>query len=184
MANTPLHQIEKMLGAAFPEAAFEMSRPARANGVWQLDVVWRGNWIAAQWKQGGPIGLASPEGQGYGQKPDERFDTAEEAAARIARLLLTGGRTEAPLEVTLRELRAERKLSQVALAERMGVQQPTVSRFESRVKNMMIETIETVIRALGGRLALTARFPDGAVREIALERDGAADDLESVATTK
>lgn len=61
-------------------------------------------------------------------------------------------------ERTLRELRAERRLTQVRLAKQLGISQHSVSRLEQR-SDMLLSTLHDYVRTLGGDLILTARFP-------------------------
>lgn len=62
--------------------------------------------------------------------------------------------------MSLRELRKSRRVSQVVLARRLRARQPTISKFE-RQSEMRVGTLRRYIQALGGRLELLARFPDG-----------------------
>jgi hypothetical protein len=49
------------------------------------------------------------------------------------------------------------------LAETLHVQQPAIAKMERRT-DMYISTLRSHIRAMGGELEITARFPDGAVK--------------------
>jgi len=62
-------------------------------------------------------------------------------------------------EMTLRELRRARKLSQVRVAKRLGIGQEGVSKIEKRA-DLMISTLRKTVEAMGGRLSLVAEFPD------------------------
>jgi ribosome-binding protein aMBF1 (putative translation factor) len=66
-------------------------------------------------------------------------------------------------EYPLAELREARGLSQKMLAEALGVQQPAIAKMEKRT-DMYISTLRSHIEAMGGRLEITARFPEGAVK--------------------
>jgi predicted transcriptional regulator len=66
-------------------------------------------------------------------------------------------------EMPLAELRRARGLSQKALAEMLHVQQPSIARLERRT-DMYLSTLRSHIEAMGGRLEVIARFPDGDVR--------------------
>ena len=59
----------------------------------------------------------------------------------------------------LAELRESRGLTQVQLAERLGVSQVNVSRIE-RAEDTQLSTINRYVEALGGRLELSAVFDD------------------------
>jgi len=64
-------------------------------------------------------------------------------------------------EMTLRELRHARKLTQSKLARSLGIQQKQISEVERRT-DMHISTLRRTVEAMGGELVLTARFADGA----------------------
>ena len=66
-------------------------------------------------------------------------------------------------EMPLNELRQARGLSQKMLAEVLHVQQPSIAKIEKRT-DMYISTLRSHIEAMGGRLEVVARFPDGAVK--------------------
>src|SRR6478609_6488130 len=63
-------------------------------------------------------------------------------------------------EMTLRELRRARKLTQVRIAKALGITQDSVSRLEKR-SDLLISTLQKTIQAMGGELSLLAKFPDG-----------------------
>jgi len=65
-------------------------------------------------------------------------------------------------ELPLQELRHVRMLSQEQLAAKLNVKQATVSKLERRA-DMYISTLRKVIKAMGGELEITAKFPDGKV---------------------
>ena len=64
-------------------------------------------------------------------------------------------------EMTMRELRKARKMTQVQLAKRLGVKQEQISRSEKRV-DIHLSTLKRSVEAMGGKLTLVAEFPDGA----------------------
>ncbi len=66
-------------------------------------------------------------------------------------------------EMALHELRKARGLSQQELAEVLKVQQPSIAKIEKRT-DMYISTLRSHIEAMGGRLEVVARFPEGSVR--------------------
>ena len=80
---------------------------------------------------------------------------AREKADGMARQMLA--------EMPLNELRQARGLSQKMLAEVLHVQQPAIAKIEKRT-DMYISTLRSHIEALGGKLEVVARFPDGAVK--------------------
>ncbi|MCC6142415.1 MAG: helix-turn-helix transcriptional regulator [Candidatus Hydrogenedentes bacterium] len=62
-------------------------------------------------------------------------------------------------EMTLRELRRARKLTQVRVAKKLGISQDGVSRLEQR-SDLLLSTLRKTIEAMGGSLSLVAQFPD------------------------
>jgi predicted transcriptional regulator len=65
-------------------------------------------------------------------------------------------------EMTLEELRKARDLSQEEIAQALAVGQPAVAKLEKRT-DMHISNLRRYIEALGGKLEITARFPDASV---------------------
>src|SRR5438132_7177066 len=64
-------------------------------------------------------------------------------------------------EMTLRELRKARKLTQVRMARSLGITQDSVSRLEKR-SDLLLSTLRKTVEAMGGSLSLVAEFPDRA----------------------
>jgi len=64
-------------------------------------------------------------------------------------------------EMTLRELRHARKLTQVHIAKTLGITQDSVSRLEKR-SDLLLSTLRKTVQAMGGNLSLVAEFPDRA----------------------
>ena len=61
----------------------------------------------------------------------------------------------------LSELRAEAKLTQVQVAEQMGISQARVSQLErGDVNQLEVDTVRRYVAALGGRLRMVANFDD------------------------
>jgi transcriptional regulator with XRE-family HTH domain len=75
--------------------------------------------------------------------------------ARAARPMLA--------DMTLHELRQARERSQEDLARELKVGQPAVAKLERRA-DMHVGNLRRYIEALGGKLEITAKFPDGAVQ--------------------
>ncbi len=62
-------------------------------------------------------------------------------------------------EMTLRDLRKARNLTQDRMAELLDIGQDGVSRLEQR-SNLLLSTLRSYVTAMGGRLELIASFPD------------------------
>ncbi|ACB52184.1 putative transcriptional regulator [Crocosphaera subtropica ATCC 51142] len=62
-------------------------------------------------------------------------------------------------EMTLRDIRKARELTQERMAELLKIRQDSVSRLEKR-SDLLLSTLRSYIEAMGGELELTAKFPD------------------------
>ena len=62
-------------------------------------------------------------------------------------------------EMTLQELRHARRLTQVRMAQELGIGQDGISKLEKRA-DLMISTLRKTVEAMGGSLSLVAEFPD------------------------
>ena len=65
-------------------------------------------------------------------------------------------------EMTLRELRHARKLTQVKMARTLGVTQDSVHRASKKRSDLLLSTLRKTVEAMGGNLSLVAEFPDRA----------------------
>ena len=63
----------------------------------------------------------------------------------------------------LAELRQARKFTQQQIAETLNIKQASVSMMESQT-DMYISTIRKYIQAMGGKLEIVAKFPEGSVK--------------------
>ncbi len=89
-----------------------------------------------------------------GLDPAERRKVEEMAAELIAE------------EMTLRELRKARALTQASVARELGISQDAISRLEQR-SDLLLSTLRRTVEAMGGSLSLIARFPDRPPVELA-----------------
>jgi transcriptional regulator with XRE-family HTH domain len=64
------------------------------------------------------------------------------------------------------KLRKDRELTQKELADILEIRQSAVSKLESQ-NDIMIQTLDRYVRALGGELEIRAKFPD---REVTLSQ--------------
>jgi DNA-binding XRE family transcriptional regulator len=62
-------------------------------------------------------------------------------------------------ELSLRDLRLARKLTQEKLAELLHIRQEGVSRLEKR-SDLHLSTLRDMVQAMGGELRLVVEFPD------------------------
>ncbi|HEX6040413.1 XRE family transcriptional regulator [Longimicrobium sp.] len=73
-------------------------------------------------------------------------------------------------EMPISELRQARNVTQEALAASLGTSQASVSKLERR-NDMYLSSLRRMVRAMGGDLEITARFPDGDIRLGLQDRD-------------
>jgi transcriptional regulator with XRE-family HTH domain len=66
-------------------------------------------------------------------------------------------------EMTLAELRQARARTQEDLARELRVGQPAVAKLEHRA-DMYVSNLRRYIEAMGGKLEITASFPDGDIQ--------------------
>lgn len=83
-------------------------------------------------------------------------ERSPESQARIKEMA-----DELILETGLQLLREELQLSQMKLAEAMGVSQPAITQIEQRGNEIKLSTLKRYIEAMGGRLSLNVELPCG-----------------------
>jgi transcriptional regulator with XRE-family HTH domain len=64
-------------------------------------------------------------------------------------------------EMSLRDLRKARKLTQTRIAKKLGITQDSVSRLEKR-SDLLLSTLRKTVKAMGGVVRIVAEFPDRA----------------------
>jgi DNA-binding XRE family transcriptional regulator len=62
-------------------------------------------------------------------------------------------------ERSLRDLRQAQRLTQQSMAKRLGVRQHSISRLEQR-SDMLLSTLRDYVGKMGGKIVITAHFPD------------------------
>lgn len=82
-------------------------------------------------------------------------------------------------EMSLRDLRKALGKTQVAMADQLGIKQENVSRIEQR-SDMLLSTLNSYLRGMGGRLRLVAEFEGRPPVELA----GLADVATTAAPTR
>lgn len=160
---TPKQHIDRLINLIrdrVADAAIKVDAPARASGDWFVDVSAEGQALAIEFRPKLGFGLSSPSSDAFGEGPDEFLQNEEEVADRVAALIRSQQRTVPQRVHLLQELREQRQVSQVALATRLGVRQPTVSKIERR-DDIALSTLRRYVEALGGELRITAQFADG-----------------------
>jgi len=177
----PIQALEQHVRRRFPEAKITLDPAGQPTGPWFLDIGLNNHHVAVEWRTDRGFGVTSNSSSGYGEGSDEVYPDIESASRRVITLLLARGRTRPPKAVRLRELRTERRMSQVELAERLRVKQAAVSKMENR-SDLHIRTLRDVVAAMGGQLVIRARFPDGMERELCFDEGSGTSSPCSVST--
>lgn len=161
----PIQLLRQKLATTFADAKATLDVPKDPNGVWALDVIFKGHHVGVEWKREKGFGVTADEGHGYGERADEVYTDLESTFQRVCTLLRRRMKTVPPEAVRLRELREELGFSQEELARRLGIGQGAVSKIESRA-DLLVSTLYTVAQAMGGRLVMKVVFPDNNEREL------------------
>ena len=91
------------------------------------------------------------------------FKDLTKGYTRERRARIEARKTELRAAMLLHELRQARAMTQKALGEALNVKQPAVARLERRA-DMYVSNLRAYIEAMGGRLSIVAKFPQGDVR--------------------
>lgn len=155
-------KLSRLMRRRIPDVVIAVDAPSRPKGDWFIDTKLGKRSFVIEFRPALGFGLSSTPTEGIGEGPDEFFEDEHEVVERVAELLRKKARSEPQRVRLLQELRERMHVSQVAVAAKLKVRQPTVSKIERR-EDMNLSTLRRYIRALGGELQVMARFPDGAV---------------------
>jgi hypothetical protein len=135
MATNDVERLRDRLRERFPDAMLTLDKAETETGGWFLDVSLQGYDLVIEWRQDRGFGLSTPTDDDFGQGPDEVYEGVDAAYARAKALLLSQTPTRGPVLVRLREVPSD----------------------------MLIGTLRNAIEAVGGKLYVTAWFPDETV---------------------
>jgi DNA-binding Xre family transcriptional regulator len=162
----PIERMRAELVSRFPDLSIEVGEPDIDAGPWSMDIRRGGEYLMyVEWRAKNGFGFSTPKSDDAWSGHDEVNADYDQALARIAHLLETGGETIPPLVLRLAELRQARGLSQSELAERAGLAQANLSRVENQ-DDMKLGTLQKIVTAMGASLSIVARFPDGSNWEL------------------
>lgn len=154
-----IEHLKVLLKEKVPNSAIKLDSPDSADGTWWIDIKAAKKRITLQYGNKSGFGLFYKD-VGYGERPAEIYRTPELAARRVAQLM-NAGKTKRR-RLTLKDLRELYQFPQVKLAEKIGVQQSAISRFEQR-SEVKLGTLAAAVKALGGELEVRAHFSDADV---------------------
>lgn len=165
----PFNQIVQALRKRFPTAEITVDSPESNGGSWFLDVKLNGYSLVVEWRRKRGFGIVAGREVDYGEGADEIYRTRQSTARRILELLESRSPTLPPLSHRLRQIRSSRRLTQEAIARRLGIQQAAVSKLESRGEAASVRTLQELFAAMGGRLSLRVSFDEEQIEELLLE---------------
>jgi hypothetical protein len=151
-----IERFEQYLNAYLSSASISVDSPQSPDGVFWLDVTDGDRQLTLFWRARFGFGVFTSD-EGYGDKPDERYEDPRKAALRVFQLLEKPTGTENTL--WLREVRALVGIQQVELANQLHVNQAAISRLENR-DNLKIGSLIAYFEALGGQVDIRVRFSD------------------------
>ena len=153
--------------------ALEVSKPLHSTGHWHVTLQGADGYTAeAEWRQHRGFGLVA----GFEFEPfsgvDEIYTTWQQAYDRLVVLWATREETSANRPVPVAELRKLRGRLQKDIAAQMGITKGGLSQIEASVDQgkVQVDTLSKLLAALGGRLVLSATFPDGTERKLAVRQ--------------
>jgi hypothetical protein len=168
-AEAHIQLLEMQLQKRFPNARISLDPAGKPRGTWFLDINLEGHFVVIQWRADTGFGVSCPADPGFGEGADEVYQDIEAAYGRVVSLLLSRTYTSPP-EVMLRDLRRERGLSQIELAELLDKQQGEISKLEQR-SDVKISTVRNTVEKLGGKMTIIVTFPNGVERSLKFEED-------------
>ena len=162
----PIERMQAELSARFSDLSIEVDHPEFDTGFWDMDISRADEFLMnVNWRAKDGFEFSTPKPDDLWSPHDEYLADYDQALARIAHLLETGGETIPPLTLRLAELRQARGLTQSELAERAGLAQANLSRVENQ-DDMKLGTLQKIVTAMGASLSIVAKFPDGSHWEL------------------
>ncbi len=108
----PTERLRDDLSARFHDLSIEVSEPDIKTGPWIMEIRRGRHYLMyLEWRADKGFGFSTPKPDDAWSGHDEGASDYDQALARIAHLLETGGETIPPLSVRLAELRQARGLS-------------------------------------------------------------------------
>lgn len=159
------------LKAENPEALFEVSEPALRSGFWILTVDTQDGYsIEVEWKNALGFGVIAGADLLFGEGVHEIYASPEDMFERVRSLLASRVETCAAMSISLADLRKLRGQMQKEVAEVMGITKGGLAQIEASAAQgkVQVDTLQRLISSLGGRLLISAAFPDGTERRVSI----------------
>jgi DNA-binding XRE family transcriptional regulator len=154
------------------DLSVSVEEPARPDGLYFLTINRTDGFVVeVEWQRHRGFGIVAGRDLAFGSGVDEVYGSAEGAVERIGGLVETGEATSSDQAVDLIDLRKLRGLLQKDVADRLGISKSGIAQMErpEALNSMQIDTLRRIVASLGGELVLTARFPQGSERQIAID---------------
>lgn len=169
------HLVENLKRRLATEADLELetSAPVRSDGVWYVTLHAKDGYSAeATWSR--HRGFSVDAGYEFGafEAPHESYGTWEDAADRMMALWNARESTSSTAPVPIAELRKLRGHLQKDVAAQMGITKGGLAQIEASANEgkVQVETLARLLAAMGGKLVISATFPDGTERKVAVGR--------------
>ena len=161
-----MNQLEELKARVLrdlPASDASLEVPRKKSGTWWLELSHQGHSLTVEWRPKKGFGIHCSPGSSPFSGPEEILLDLDATTERVLKLLRDQKFARPPRSVLLRELREMANLTQVELAERLGVGQGAVSKVE-RKKDITLALLKKWIQSMGGDLEILAKFPDEVVR--------------------
>jgi DNA-binding XRE family transcriptional regulator len=163
-------RLRKRLGGS-KDVHVSVEEPISPAGIHFLTIARDGYAIEVEWQRHRGFGIAAGRELMFGSGVDEVYGSAESAFERILGLLKTSEATSTEAAVNLIDLRKLRGLLQKDVADSLGISKSGLAQMErpDALTAMQIDTLRKLVASMGGQLVLSARFPEGHERKIAVD---------------
>ena len=163
-------ELERLAGGD-ADMELEISKPARPDGVWMATLhAANGYWTEVEWKLHRGFGVSAGYEADWGEPPHESYGSWEYTAQRMIELWKARAETSRNLPVAISELRKLRGQLQKDVAAQMGITKGGLAQIEASASEgkVQVDTLGRLVKAMGGRLVISAEFPDGTERKVAV----------------
>ena len=151
----------------------EVSAPARTNGVWFVTLQAKDGYsVEATWSRHRGFSVDAGYNFGLFDAPHESYGIWEDTADRMISLWKAREATNPDLPVPIADLRKQRGQLQMEVAAQMGITKGGLAQIEASANEgkVQVDTLGKLVAAMGGRLVISAAFPDGTERKVAVGR--------------
>lgn len=144
-------------------------KPVSPLGIWTLSMSFAdGYMVEIGWQRHRGFGLSACYELDLGTSFDEIFGDDKLIYERIITLVAKRLPTNGHIPLSLAGLRKSRGILQADLSQKIGMSTAGLAQLEraGSVDNMKLHTLEKLIAGLGGKLVVSAIFPDAIKRHI------------------